>query len=588
MSLEERPENVLGFMDEAQTRALLATLEAAGEHRGLAAEYRTMRQMLDGASLGVAFLGTDLRYRYVNEALARINGVPAAQHVGRRIADVVPGIDVDAAEAELRAVLRDGKPRNHTVEGTTQADGAAELRWWHNAYHRVHGADGQVLGVAGMVLEITEDRRIREALDRARTRLALLDEAATRIGTTLDVQQTCKELTRLLVPRLADIAVVDILDPDCPPGRQIVNGSPRLVRLAMSTTPALVKAGRWFGAPGARLNPQPTAATARCLAQQRPVVSNFPDDEQLAADAPEAGRVGRYRRMGIHSALCVPLTARHDTVGVVVLVRAGDSPSFSSEDVDLVTELARRAAASVNHAQRFAQEHEAALVLQRALLAGQVVSHPRIECAGRYLPAGASAEVGGDWYDSLRLPDGRALLVVGDVMGHGLDAAASMGEFRMLLRALALQGWDPARILDEAQRTAHALRLDRVTTCLVAELDPAAGTATFASAGHLPPLLATPNAPARLLELPVDPPLGIGPHRYRSRTEQLPPGSVLLLYTDGLVERRGEDIDKSLSRLPALGLDPAAPLEHLLDAALAQLSIVDGEDDVALLAARIS
>jgi PAS domain S-box-containing protein len=540
------------------------------------------RQVMDDAVFGIALLDTQLRYTYVNQALAQINGLPVEAHLGRSLAEVVPGIDVAAAEAELRAVLEDGRPRHHTVEGTTAADASGDVRWWHNAYSRLEDGDGGVLGVIGMVLEITEDRRIRQALDRARIRLTLLDEAATSIGTTLDVQLTCKELTRLLVPRLTDIAVVDVIEQDERPGQEL-----RLRRLAMSTTRALVKAGRWFGAPGATHSPQPSSAAARCVAQERPVVSNLPADEQMAMEAPQANRVARYRRLGIHSALVVPLRARGRVIGVVNMVRAGDSPPFTSEDVELVGELARRAANSISNAQRFAHEHETALLLQRALLSERTRPHGDVECAGRYLPAGKSAEVGGDWFDSMALPGGRTLLVVGDVMGHGLEAAATMGEYRSLMRALAFQGWGPEKILSEAQRTVEALGLDRVATCLVAEIDPTAGTVTMAGAGHLPPLLLRRGLGAQFAALPGDPPLGAGVGHYRSTTLRMPPGSVLLLYTDGLVERRGEDIERSLEALAALDLDPDTPLEQLLDSTLSRLAVSPAEDDVALLAARL-
>jgi PAS domain S-box-containing protein len=540
------------------------------------------RQVMDGAVFGIALLDTTLRYTYVNEALAQLNGLPVEAHLGRSIGDVVPGIDVAAAEVELRAVLADGKPRHHTVQGTTAADDSGELRWWHNAYSRLEDGEGEILGLIGMVLEITEDRRIRHALDRARVRLTLLDEAATSIGTTLDVQLTCKELTRLLVPRITDIAVVDVIERDERPGQEL-----RLRRLAMSTTPALVKAGRWFGAPGSVHSPQPSSAAARCVTEERPIVSNSPTDEQMAQEAPEAGRVARYRRLGIHSALVVPLRARGRVIGVVNLCRAGDSPPFTAEDVELVGELARRAATSISNAQRFAHEHETALVLQRALLSERTRPHVDVECAGRYLPAGKTAEVGGDWFDSMALPGGRTLLVVGDVMGHGLEAAATMGEYRSLMRALAFQGWGPEKILSEAQRTVEALGLDRVATCLVAEIDPVAGTVTLASAGHLPPLLLRRGLGTQFAALPGDPPLGAGVGTYRSTTLRLPPGSVLLLFTDGLVERRGEDIEDSLEALAALDLEPDTPLEQLLDTALSRLAVSPAEDDVALLAARL-
>ncbi|GAA1255624.1 SpoIIE family protein phosphatase [Kitasatospora nipponensis] len=550
----------------------------------LLTDYRLVRQILDRATVGVAVLDRELRYRYVNRTLAQINGVPAAGHTGRRIAEVVPGIDVAAAEQALHAVLADGEPRVHTVEGTTASGPATELRWWHNAYHRLEDPDGVPIGVVAMVLEITEDRRIRDALDRAGTRLALLDEAATRIGTTLDVEQASKELTRLLVPRLADAAAVDVIE-----AGHHVHPSTVLTmrRLALSTTPALVRAGRYVGAAGDLIHPQASSAAARCVAEQAPVVLNSPSDEEIRATAPNVVRVARYHRLGLHSAAFVPLTAGGQAIGVVILVRAGDSPPFDPDEVELMAELAGRAGAGISNAQLYAHEHESALALQRALLAEPMTPHPDLECAGRYLPAGASAEVGGDWYDTVALPGGSSLLVVGDVMGHGLDAAATMSEYRSLVRALALQRRSPAGILQEAERIVEALDLERVATCLLALVDPRSGTCTLAVAGHLPPLLLTPGRRNELLALPVGPPLGAGIGGYRQLTLPFAPGATLLLYTDGLIERRGTDIEESLAGLCALPLDPCAPLEHLIDTALTELAAGHGEDDVALLAARL-
>ncbi len=562
------------LLGSPEARALLAALDGLGGPEGLSAvlaDYRLVRQILDRTTLGIAVLGPDLRYQYVNVGLATLNGVPAADHLGKRIEDVVPGIDVPAAEAALRSVLADGEPRVHTVEGTTASGPAGEPRWWHNAYFRLDSPEGLPVAVVAMVLEITEDRRIRQALDRARTRLTLLDEAATRIGTTLDVEQTCQELTRLLVPRLADLAVVDVLETGHSPG------SARMRRLAQSTARELLGARGFFGSAGELISPRASAAAARCLAEQRPVVLNLPGDHLPGEHRP-----------GLHSAAFVPLTARGQVVGVVILVRAGDSPGFTPDEVELVAELARRSAASISNAQRYAQEHETALTLQRALLAEPMTPHPDVRCASRYLPAGASAEVGGDWYDTVALPSGATLLVVGDVMGHGLDAAAAMSEYRTLIRALALQRRSPRGILREAERIVEELDMERVATCLLALIDPVTRTCDFANAGHLPPLLLRHGHPARLLELPIGPPLGAGDGDYRQQTLPFAPGSTLLLYTDGLVERRGTDIDESLRTLAALPTDPTAPLDHVIDTILTALSAGHGEDDVAILAARLA
>jgi len=290
----------------------------------------------------------------------------------------------------------------------------------------------------------------------------------------------------------------------------------------------------------------------------------------------------------MHSAIFVPLSARHDLVGAVILVRAGSSPAFSQEDVDLVADLARRASTSIDNAKRYAHEHQTALALQQALLAKPLPPHADVECAARYLPTGSDIEIGGDWYDTVALPCGKTLLAVGDVMGHGFEAAAAMSEYRSLLRTLAFQSDRPEVILAEAQRIVDALDIERVATCIVAVVDPVARTCSFANAGHMPPLLLHPDGRRELLDLPVDPPLGVSAdHGYLGATVRFEPGSVLLCYTDGLVERRGEDIEDCLARLAGVALDPAEPLAFLIDTLLDCFDPAGSEDDVAVLVARL-
>ncbi|MGH6657678.1 MAG: SpoIIE family protein phosphatase [Actinocrinis sp.] len=579
-------------------------------------DYLVTRAILDGSGAGIAVVDPNLRYLYVNDALAEMNGVPPEQHLGRTLPEVLPDLDFASMEKVLKSVLLTGRPQFATVAGRTPADPSAETRWWINAYHRLDDSAGAVIGLVAVIVEITETYRAKTLLDEARTRLALLDEAATRIGTTLDVEHTCKELARLLVPRIADIVAVDVLDVEGAPGVLPARGDLRMRRLALTTTAKMSKAAKCFGAAGTVLTPQASAAVARCLTEQRPVISNVPSDQMLAAEAPDGERVALYRKLGMHSAIFVPLTARRDLVGAVILVRAGESPQFSQDDVDLVTDLARRAATSINHAKRFAHEHQTALVMQQALLSTPRPPHPTVQCASRYLPTGADIEIGGDWYDTVALPGGKTLLVVGDVMGHGFEAASAMSEYRALLRTLALQSEAPERILAEAQRIADGLDFERAATCVVAVVDPEAGKAgkagkgdgagsvCFANAGHMPPLLLRPNGESTLIDLPVGPPIGVGPlatapgrgHRdgdgpedgnYQRATIPFEPGATLLFYTDGLVERRGKDIDECINALTKLTLNPKKPLDQLVDSVLARFVPHGAEDDVAILAARL-
>lgn len=564
------------------------TVAAAAAVRALVADYRVTRAVLDGAGAGIGVLDPELRFVYANDALAEINGIPADDHFGKHLRDLLPDLDLEPVEAALRRVLDEGTPQLITVTGRTPADASDESRWWVNAYHRLQDAHGTVLGVVGIVVEVTETYRVRQLLDRARTRLALLDEAATAIGTTLDVEYTCRELARLLVPRLADIAAVDVIDAPGGSGRAPAAGSLRLRRVALVTTPRLEQAAEYFGAAGTVMTPQASAAIARCIVEQRPVVSNLPSDEELDADAPVGGRVGRYRSLEMHSAIFVPLSTRRGPVGAVILVRAGTSPAFSQEDVDLVADLARRASTSIDNAKRYAREHQTALALQQALLAEPRPPHADVECAARYLPTGSDIEIGGDWYDTVALPGGKTLLAVGDVMGHGFEAAAAMSEYRSLLRTLAFQSDRPDVILTEAQRIVDALEIERVATCIIVVVDPQARTCSFANAGHMPPLMLHPDGRRELVELPIDPPLGVSAeHGYHGATVPFEPGAVLICYTDGLVERRGEDIEACLTRLAGLALDPAEPLAVLIDALLGRFDPAGSDDDVAVLAARL-
>lgn len=587
------PEPAWSMLSEAEALAALARIETLptgvqpAELRAWATDYQLLRQVVGQADVGIAVLDRTLRYRYVNQALAALNGVPADEHIGRTVGEVLPDINVESAEHALTAVLKDGVPRSITVRGTTMSTHPAGPRWWHNSYHRLDGPARGPLGVAAMVLEITSDRVIRQSLDRARKRLALLDRAATHIGTTLDMQRTCEELTQLLVSQLADIAAVDVLDFDRLP---LPPGPLRMRRVALTTVRSLKWTGHYLGAPGAVFSVPPSSASSRCVDQQRPIVLNHPDEIELQGLdlLRERERADLYGRLGLHSGCYVPLAAGHDTVGVVGLGRANGRPPFSDDDVSLITELVRRAANSIDNAQRYAKQRDTAVVLQRALLSKLTVPHPDVECASRYLPSGSGAEVGGDWYDTIALPDGTTLLVVGDVMGHGLDAAATMAEYRATVRALAYQQLPPDRILTETDALVQVLDLERMATCLVVALDPRTRTASCASAGHLPPLLAAPGLPNQLLDhLPVGPPLGAAVSHYERLAVELPLGSALLLYTDGLVERRDQDIDHSLAELAALALDPAQPLDRMLDTALSRLSSEPGEDDVALLIARV-
>ncbi|WP_431677111.1 SpoIIE family protein phosphatase [Kitasatospora sp. KL5] len=541
-----------------------------------------LRELLEGTPGAVGVLDTDLRYLYVNSSLARMNGVPAEDHVGRTIAEIVPGID--ARTDVLRAVLADGIPRETTSSGQTRVPSPLARRYFHGAYHRLE-VGGRIVGLAGIVLEVTASRQQQHELERARERLAMLDSASTMIGTTLDMDTTCVELARFLVPELGDAASVDVLPPsEDAPALHASRRHLRLRRASLVSVPELEECARALGKAGEYIDHQPGSAARRALETGRPVVENLPSDARLGQAAASADRLAALRRAGVHSGMVAPLVARGRPLGTVTLIRAGASPLFTQEDAVVVADLALRAAVSIDNARRFTREHGIALDLQRALLAEPGAPHPGLEVAFRYRPAGASALVGGDWYETVARPDGTTLLAIGDVMGHSLEAAVEMSHYQAMLRMIASGNLPPGRILERMDRLTAPLAAGRPATCLAVVMSPETGVCTFASAGHLPPALIAPDGSVRLLAVEPGPPLATGFGGFAEVTAQCPPGHHLLLYTDGLVERRDEPIDASLARLTHLRLPRNADGEHLLDAVLTGLSPT-ADDDVALLAA---
>ncbi|MGW3241984.1 SpoIIE family protein phosphatase [Streptomyces sp. NPDC001070] len=547
-------------------------------------DHAVLRQVLDGTPAGVGIFDPQLRYVYVNPALARMNGLPAEAHLGRTIGEVLPDLD-DAGEEALRQVLSDGKSREVPSSGRTRAEAEPARRHWQGAYHRLDADDGTVLGLVGIMLEVSAARQHQQELERARERLAILDRAATFIGTTLEMDETCAELAGFLVPLLADIATVEVFPTEraTPYNRGVL----RLRRAAMAALPNLREQVKIFGEPGEYVEYPSGTTIPRCLQSGRPVLQNLAGDNALGHGGPGRERMAAYRAVGIHSALVVPLAARGEPIGTVTLVRCGESPGFTDRDTETVQDVVRRAAIYLDNARRYTHEHGIALELQRALMSEPGSPHPSVEAAFRYQPAGSTALVGGDWYDTVRLPYGRTLLAMGDVMGHGVEASVDMSQYRSMLRFVAAADLPPHRILRRLDTLISETESGRPASCLLALVDPARSKCTYAGAGHLPPAVIRPNGTVDIVSIPVGPPLGTGHGGYEPVSIACRPGDVLLLYTDGLVERRGEDIDASLDRLAGLRLHPDGDLGGLIDRVLSLLVVEPADDDIAVLAARI-
>ncbi|WP_406010605.1 SpoIIE family protein phosphatase [Streptomyces sp. NBC_00637] len=563
---------------------------------GLATDRTTVRRLERDLALstrmvaqspnGLAVLDTDLRYVSVNPALERINGVPAADHLGRTVHEVLPLVDAEALEAAARQVLRTGEPLvDRSTVGRTPAD-PDEDHVWSLSLYRLEDARGTVLGVAVSVADVTDRHRAAVEAEAARRRLALIADASTRIGTTLDLERTAFELADVAVPELADVAAVDLLDAVMAGRRTSLGPAESAVIRALAVRAAdEPDALRAADQPGQVARYAPDRLVTECVRSGRPVMVAQVKDEDLGriAHSPEAAAL--LARAGVHSYLAVPLIARGEVLGALDLKRTRNPLPFGHDDLLLARELAARAAVQIDNARWYQSARTTALTLQRSLLP----SHPPVigglEVASRYQPAGATTEVGGDWFDVIPLPDGKTALVVGDVMGSGIDAAATMGRLRTATTTLASLDLDPAVLLDHLDRITQGLD-HSIATCVYAVHDPRLGRCRIANAGHLPPAHIRPGRPPELLDLPTGAPLGVGGVPFSTTDVDFTPGDQLVLYTDGLVETRTHSLDERLEALLALLDDPARPLEELCELLLSALHHPDNHDDVALLVAR--
>ncbi|MER5584231.1 SpoIIE family protein phosphatase [Streptomyces asoensis] len=563
---------------------------------GLAADRTTVRRLERDLALstrmvaqspnGLAVLDTDLRYVSVNPALARMDGVPAEDHLGRTVREVLPRLDADALESAAREVLRTGAPLvDRAAFGRTPADPEQDHAWSLSLY-RLEDARGTVLGVAVSVVDVTDRHRAAVEAEAARRRLALVADASARIGTTLDLERTARELAEVAVPELADVAAVDLLDAVVA-GRRSSFGpaEPAVIRALAVRAADEPDALRAADRPGEVARYAPDRLVTECVRTGRPVMVAQVKDEDLGRIARSPESAALLARAGVHSYLAVPLIARGEVLGALDLKRTRNPAPFGHDDVLLARELAARAAVQIDNARWYQSARTTALTLQRSLLP----SHPPVigglEVASRYQPAGATTEVGGDWFDVIPLPDGKTALVVGDVMGSGIDAAATMGRLRTATTTLASLDLDPAVLLEHLDRITQGLD-HSIATCVYAVHDPRVGRCRIANAGHLPPVRVRPDGPPELLELPTGAPLGVGGVPFSTTEVDFAPGDQLVLYTDGLVETRTHSLDERLDALLALLDDPARPLQEVCDLLLDALHHPDNHDDVALLVAR--
>ena len=417
----------------------------------------------------------------------------------------------------------------------------------------------------------------------ARQRLALLLDASGRIGATLDMESTAGELAEIALPDFAHHVTVElaawVLDGDESAPH---SGAVRFRRAAVRTS----RVGKPLRPVGSPVAYQAAMAQARCLAERRPV---------LDAELTEATAARRwFLEDPKASVIAAPISARGIVLGVASFYRFGTADPFDEDDLKLAGELASRAAVALDNARRYERERATALTLQRSLLPQAFAAQCAVDVAHQYLPA--QEGVGGDWYDVIPLSGGRVALVVGDVVGHGIHAAATMGRLRTAVRNFSALDLPPEDLLGQLDALVDSLDQDEAedrrgvgiigATCLYVIYDPVSGQCAMAAAGHPSPAVVAPDGTVAFLDVPTGPPLGLGGTSFEAIELTLAEDSTLVLYTDGLVENRGQDIGIGLDRLRAALAGPGRSPAELCEAAVRDLLPSRPWDDVALLAAR--
>jgi hypothetical protein len=335
---------------------------------------------------------------------------------------------------------------------------------------------------------------------------------------------------------------------------------------------------------GDLLTAPPASGTASAFLRGKPLLARNPAEmTRQVSFAP--GNVETLLARGVHTYMAVPLIARGVTLGVAAFSRAEHPEPYGEADVRLAGGLASRAAVCIDNALLYTREHTTAITLQRSLLPQHVPQVAGLQIAYRYQPASQTAEVGGDWFDVIPLGTGEVALIVGDVTGHGIQAAAIMGQLRTTTAALARLACSPEEIMAQLSGVVADHGEETGATCLYAQYDPASRRCRLTSAGHPPPALRHPDGTTKFIDIPGGVMLGVGPSRYPATDIDLCPGSVLALYTDGLVENPGQDIGTGMTRLArTLAASPARSPEKLCDSVLAGLG-ASARDDIALLLA---
>ncbi|MER7543132.1 SpoIIE family protein phosphatase [Spirillospora sp. NPDC127506] len=416
--------------------------------------------------------------------------------------------------------------------------------------------------------------------------LAYLGEAGEQIGSSLDHLQAARTFAEVLVPRLADFAAVELLErvvaDSAPPVAEVGETAlMRRVAVAHNDEP-----GRWDEAvpEGEALFLPPGTPFVQAMRTGRAVHIRRVGPAQAARFAAAFGDRELRPLLTGRALLIAPLIARGRVLGTFKLLRKPDRPWFDELDLTMVDELARRAALCIDNGRLYRREVTVAEQLQRSMLPDDPPDVAGARVRYRYRPAEQAAQVGGDWFDAIALPGCRLGLVVGDVMGHGLTSAAIMGQMRTAVRTLATDDMRPDRLLRRLDGLARRLGEDYLATCLYAVYDPVERRCTFANAGHVPPVLVSADGESRVLPVPSGVPIGVGGEPFETMEVKVDDGAQLVLCTDGLLERRGRDVEQGLEELRARLTGASADLDGTCDDLLDALAAPRPADDIAIVA----
>ncbi|MFE0514079.1 SpoIIE family protein phosphatase [Streptomyces sp. NPDC058964] len=540
----------------------------------------------DRAPCVMAVFDRDLRLVRASAALERALSVTEETVRGLRLPEIAPYPPSHEAETRMRSILEGGEPQDVPL----RLDPVRPERSWQARLEPLKDTAGQVRAVC-----LTAHPHPAQELNRRR--MQLLSDAGTNIGTTADAHRTAQELADIAVPRLADVCTVDLLDAPRygkPPSAWSDIGL-ALSRAAVQSVPDEHAPPR----PAGRARRCPAwSPAARCLVKGESGLYSG-DEDALVRWAREDPEVAWIRGCRTHSLMVVPIRAAGTLFGVALFGRHRQSDPFDADDLWLAGQLAAKAATSIHSTRRPKREHTTTMALQRSLLPQTLPEQGAMDIATRYLPSVSQAGVGGDWFDVIPLSGSRVALVVGDVVGHGMRASATMGRVRTAVRTLADVDLPPDELLshlddlvihlsaeeagaDNAAETAGGVG----TTCLYAVYDPVSRHCSLARAGHPPPAVVTPGGAVRFLDVPPGPPLGLGGLPFEVFDTELPEGSLIALYTNGLLEPRDHDIDDALDTMFAALVRPATSLDAICDRVLAAMLTHRPDDDIALLIAR--